>query len=188
MRETEEETGLRVRLDALLGVYTKGGHRCPDGDAVQPITVFFRCSVAGGQPGGRDAETLQLRQDAETLQLRYFPPAQRPLLTDRQHQEAWSDLRDGRTGVVRAAPVRAPVSDADARTPMPGYRCPDARDRTAASGSPCPEGRGWMAESGSRRRDGRVSGRRIAPAPSPRGPGGRGGGAPRRPVVRCGGR
>ncbi|MFE2140705.1 NUDIX hydrolase [Streptomyces sp. NPDC059456] len=92
VRETEEETGLQVCADALLGVYTKYRHDYPNGDAVQPITVFFRCSVVGGQLGGKDAETLELG---------YFPLSQVPPLTNAQHEDALSDLRLGRHGVFR---------------------------------------------------------------------------------------
>lgn len=92
VRETEEETGLRVRADALLGVYTKYQHSYPNGDVVQPITVFFRCSVIGGQLGATDEETLELR---------YFPLSEVPPLTNGQHEDALSDLRQGRLGVFR---------------------------------------------------------------------------------------
>ncbi|MFE9797208.1 NUDIX hydrolase [Streptomyces goshikiensis] len=92
VRETEEETGLKVRVDTLLGVYSKYRHTYPNGDVVQPITMFFRCSVAGGQLGGKDGETLDLR---------YFPLSQVPPLTNAQHQDALYDLREGRHGVFR---------------------------------------------------------------------------------------
>ncbi|MFH9969408.1 NUDIX hydrolase [Streptomyces mirabilis] len=92
VRETEEETGLRVRVDSLLGVYTKYRHSYPNGDVVQPITMFFHCSVVGGQLGS---------QDGETLELWYFPLSQVPPLTNSQHQDALSDLSLGRHGVFR---------------------------------------------------------------------------------------
>ncbi|UUY52314.1 NUDIX domain-containing protein (plasmid) [Streptomyces yangpuensis] len=92
VRETEEETGLQVCVDTLLGVYTKYRHAYPNGDAVQPITVFFRCSVVGGQLDVKDAETLELQ---------YFPLSQVPPLTNSQHQDALSDLRLGRHSVFR---------------------------------------------------------------------------------------
>lgn len=97
VREVAEETGLRVAVDAMLGVYTKYRHRYPNGDVVQPITVFFRCSVVGRQPGGQNAESRQ----PESLELRYFPLSHVPRLMNRQHQDALSDLRLGRHGVFR---------------------------------------------------------------------------------------
>ncbi|MET9294013.1 NUDIX hydrolase [Streptomyces sp. NPDC003077] len=92
LRETEEETGLRVRADTLLGVYSKYRHVYPNGDVVQPITVFFRCSIVGGHLETRDRETLELR---------YFPLSRLPPLTNSQHRDALSDLRQGRYGVFR---------------------------------------------------------------------------------------
>ncbi|MFE2684507.1 NUDIX hydrolase [Streptomyces mirabilis] len=92
VRETEEETGLHVRVDSLLGVYTKYQHSYPNGDVVQPITMFFRCSVVGGQLADPDGETLELR---------HFPLSQVPPLTNPQHQDALSDLTLGRHGVFR---------------------------------------------------------------------------------------
>ncbi|MFF9815246.1 NUDIX hydrolase [Streptomyces sp. NPDC014006] len=92
VRETEEETGLRVRVDTLLGVYTKYRHSYPNGDVAQPITTFFRCSVVGGQLAG---------QEGETLELKHFPLSQVPPLTNAQHQDALSDLILGRHGVFR---------------------------------------------------------------------------------------
>ncbi|KUJ49678.1 NTP pyrophosphohydrolase [Streptomyces albus subsp. albus] len=92
VRETEEETGLRVQVDSLLGVYTKYRHIYPNGDTVQPITVFFRCSAVGGHLHSANPETLELR---------YFPLWQVPPLTNLQHQDAVSDLRLGHSGVYR---------------------------------------------------------------------------------------
>ncbi|MEW9519303.1 NUDIX hydrolase [Streptomyces tubercidicus] len=92
VRETEEETGLQVQVDGLLGVYTKYRHVYPNGDVAQPITVFFRCSAVSGRPRAADGETLEVR---------YFPLTQVPPLTNLQHQDAMSDLRLGRNGVFR---------------------------------------------------------------------------------------
>ncbi|HET9516179.1 MAG TPA: NUDIX domain-containing protein, partial [Actinoplanes sp.] len=92
VREVFEETGLRVQVDSLLGVYTKYRHVYPNGDVVQPITTFFRCSVIGGR--------LTVAAD-ETQELRYFPLSAPPPLTNRQHADAVADLHSGRSGVIR---------------------------------------------------------------------------------------
>ena len=64
VRETLEETGLRVRPRRVLGVF--GGsagfrHRYPNGDEVEYLCVLFSCDVLGGTLGGRDDETIELR-------------------------------------------------------------------------------------------------------------------------------
>ncbi|ATW46655.1 NUDIX domain-containing protein [Streptomyces peucetius] len=92
VREAAEETGLQVRVDGLLGVYTKYRHTYPNGDAAQPFTVFFYCSAVGRRSHAVDSETLELR---------YFPFTEVPQMTNLQHQDALSDLRLGRRGVFR---------------------------------------------------------------------------------------
>jgi mutator protein MutT len=92
VREVFEETGLIVRAVNLLGVYTKYEHVYPNGDRTQPIAVFFRCSLVGGEPAMRDGESLELR---------YFPLNNVPPLVNPQYQDALEDLRAGRRGVFR---------------------------------------------------------------------------------------
>lgn len=50
MREVAEETGLRVRPVAVIGVYSDASYAFayPNGDRVQPIVTFFECEVVGG--------------------------------------------------------------------------------------------------------------------------------------------
>lgn len=92
VREIGEETGLVVRVDSLLGVYTRYRQHYPNGDVAQPITVFFRCTPIGGH----------LRtDDPETLDLRYFPLTDTPPLFSPQHRDALSDLAAGRSAVFR---------------------------------------------------------------------------------------
>lgn len=67
MREVREETGLEVEPVALIGVYSSPEHAFayPNGDQVQPVTVFFDCRVLGGE----------FRPDLdEILDARYFDP------------------------------------------------------------------------------------------------------------------
>lgn len=93
VREVAEETGLTVQVDDLLGVYTKYRHEYPNGDVVQPITVFFRCTPRGGSLHAGDGD--------ETLDVRWFPLGSVPDLVNAQHRDALDDLRRGRTGVFR---------------------------------------------------------------------------------------
>jgi len=92
IREVHEETGLEVRVESLLGVYTKYQHTYPNGDVAQTITVFFCCTPVGG---------LIHDGDAETLQLQYFPIDSTPPLFNEQHRDARADLLAGRSGVYR---------------------------------------------------------------------------------------
>jgi 8-oxo-dGTP pyrophosphatase MutT (NUDIX family) len=50
-REVLEEIGLEVEPVALIGVYSgpEYAFSYPNGDRVQPITVFFECRVLGGR-------------------------------------------------------------------------------------------------------------------------------------------
>jgi 8-oxo-dGTP pyrophosphatase MutT (NUDIX family) len=92
VREVREETGLLVQVTGLLGVYTKYQHRYPNGDVVQPFTTFLRCAAIGGG----------LHVDGEeTTALRYVPLTDLPALVNRQHQDAFADLRLGLQGVFR---------------------------------------------------------------------------------------
>ena len=50
VREVREETGLEVEPVALIGVYSGSEYAFayPNGDRVQPVTLFFECRVLGG--------------------------------------------------------------------------------------------------------------------------------------------
>jgi 8-oxo-dGTP pyrophosphatase MutT (NUDIX family) len=67
VREVYEETGLEVEPVALIGVYSGPEYAFdyPNGDRVQPVTIFFECRVVGGE----------FRPDMqEILGARYFGP------------------------------------------------------------------------------------------------------------------
>jgi len=53
LREVWEETGLRVRIKRLIGVYTDPTQyliaRYPGGDVVQICSMCFECEIIGGQ-------------------------------------------------------------------------------------------------------------------------------------------
>jgi len=50
VREVHEEIGLKVEPVALIGVYSgpEYAFSYPNGDRVQPVTLFFECSILGG--------------------------------------------------------------------------------------------------------------------------------------------
>jgi ADP-ribose pyrophosphatase YjhB (NUDIX family) len=67
VREVREEIGLEVEPVALIGVYSgpEYAFAYPNGDRVQPVTLFFECRVVGGE----------LRPDMqEIVGARYFGP------------------------------------------------------------------------------------------------------------------
>ncbi len=61
LREIEEETGLRVTIDRLSGVYAEPSVTYSNGDQAQYVTICFRCLAAAGQtPRITDDESLEL--------------------------------------------------------------------------------------------------------------------------------
>jgi 8-oxo-dGTP pyrophosphatase MutT (NUDIX family) len=67
VREVQEETGLKVDILRLVGIYsspTENVIRYPDGRANQSASALFECRVTGGE----------LRLDHESLQLEWFDP------------------------------------------------------------------------------------------------------------------
>jgi mutator protein MutT len=66
-REVREEIGLEVEPLMLIGVYTSPEYAFayPNGDQVQPVTLFFECRVVDGE----------LRPDlVEVVEARFFGP------------------------------------------------------------------------------------------------------------------
>jgi 8-oxo-dGTP pyrophosphatase MutT (NUDIX family) len=66
VREVEEETGLRVTVDRLVGIYTNPRHviAYSDGEVRQQFSVCFACSITGGQ----------LATSSESGQVGFFAP------------------------------------------------------------------------------------------------------------------
>ena len=91
VREVLEETGLHVRVEQLIGLYTGSDFEWtyPNGDQAQIITAFFGCRVEGGT----------LRPDhSEFVDLRYFAPENFPALVPRCVR-ILEDALAGRTAV-----------------------------------------------------------------------------------------
>jgi ADP-ribose pyrophosphatase YjhB (NUDIX family) len=91
VREVQEETGLHVEVERLIGVYTGPDFEWtyPNGDQAQIITVFFGCRVIGGA----------LTPDHhEFLDLGYFAPGHFPALMPR-YVRTLNDALAGREGV-----------------------------------------------------------------------------------------
>jgi 8-oxo-dGTP pyrophosphatase MutT (NUDIX family) len=91
VREVVEETGLQVRVERLIGVYTGADFEWtyPNGDQAQIITIFFDCAVESGA----------LEPDhKEFVDLGYFPADKLPSLMPRCVRML-EDAFAGRTGV-----------------------------------------------------------------------------------------
>ncbi len=89
VRETREETGLDVRPDELLGVYTGPLHTYSNGDVVQAVVVVLLATQVGGRLSIDGAETVDLEWfNVEDLPTPIFEP----------HEPMLHDLRDGLRG------------------------------------------------------------------------------------------
>jgi 8-oxo-dGTP pyrophosphatase MutT (NUDIX family) len=91
VREVQEETGLHVQLDRLIGIYTGLDFEWtyPNGDQAQIVSIFVECRVVGGA----------LTPDHhEFVDLRFFAPGQFPALMPRCVRML-NDALSGRAGV-----------------------------------------------------------------------------------------
>ncbi|WP_227395002.1 NUDIX hydrolase [Jeotgalibacillus aurantiacus] len=92
IREIFEETGLKMKIDHLIGIYSKYEDTYPNGDRAQTIVHLFK----GKQTDG------SLKVDGnETMQLKYFSQEELPELFNRQHEEMVRDGFEGVSGVWR---------------------------------------------------------------------------------------
>lgn len=94
-REVQEETGLVVEVDRLVGVYsdpTLQIFRYPDGNVVHYINTLFMCRIVGGV----------LQTCDESLDLRFFDPARLPEDMLRTHRIRVADATANRLeGFIR---------------------------------------------------------------------------------------
>lgn len=67
-REVREETGLRVRPEYIVGIYSDPKHvvAFSDGEVRQQFSICFACSIIGGK----------LRSSSESHAVQFFKPAQ----------------------------------------------------------------------------------------------------------------
>lgn len=84
-REVWEETGYRVRVMRLIGVYSDPHRfqiiRYPDGNLVHYISCCFECEIIGGEPALSD-ETLALQWCDVNVLPEPFVPAHHIRLQD----------------------------------------------------------------------------------------------------------
>jgi ADP-ribose pyrophosphatase YjhB (NUDIX family) len=92
IREVKEETGLDIKIDYLVGVYSKYFIQYPNGDSVQAICNLFKGSVTGGY--------INI-DNIETFDLQFFDKDNIPRLFFHQHIDMLNDFFENRTGVFR---------------------------------------------------------------------------------------
>lgn len=73
VREVLEETGVLVRPDRLVGVWTIPPMEYPNGDRFSAVVTTFRCAPIGGEAHVADDESLEVG---------WFSPEALPDLTD----------------------------------------------------------------------------------------------------------
>ncbi|MBD7969264.1 NUDIX domain-containing protein [Paenibacillus gallinarum] len=91
-REVEEETGLKINIEELIGIYTKYFDEYPNGDRAQTIAFFYKGSICGGEI---------INENEESIELRFLNKDEVPELFNQQHNDVFNDFINKRTGVYR---------------------------------------------------------------------------------------
>lgn len=69
LRETDEETGIRIEVTGLVGIYSNPDHvmAYSDGEVRQEFSICFRARPVGGQPRTSDESSEVLWVDRDAL-------------------------------------------------------------------------------------------------------------------------
>ncbi len=98
VREVFEETGVRCRVDRLVGVYTTPHTTYPNGDHARYVVVAFACRAVGGDvPRVADDESLDVRYFALTELPADLPAELRERIGDARSASAVPFFRGGGT-------------------------------------------------------------------------------------------
>lgn len=92
IREVQEETGLTIVVEKLIGVYTKYFDKYPNGDEAQTITFFYQGFISKGE---------LISSNEESAELQFFNLDKVPELFNQQHIDAFNDFRTQKVGVFR---------------------------------------------------------------------------------------
>jgi len=93
IREAFEETGLKVEVQRLLGIYSGPKYKIsyPNGDRIQSVAVAFYVKVLGGN--------LKTEADSETLELKYFSKNRLPEIAGPDFEDMIKDAFNNKSAV-----------------------------------------------------------------------------------------
>ena len=92
IREIKEETGLNIKVEYLIGVYSKYFTTYQNGDKAQSICYLFKGTVVNGS---------LTKDNKETFDLRFFDKENIPPLFVQQHSDMINDFFENKMGVFR---------------------------------------------------------------------------------------
>lgn len=84
--ESVEEAGLKIKIESLLGIYSKYYHTYLNGDRIQMCSVFFIAKIIDGR---------MITENDETAQLKYFSKYEINNIFHKQHLDAIHDFFSG---------------------------------------------------------------------------------------------
>lgn len=94
VRETAEETGYKIEIIRLIGVYSKSEYWIfdyPDGNRAHAFAAAFECVVVGGEARPNMEDSLEVR---------WFPLGELPENTMPMHPKVIEDCINGKSGVI----------------------------------------------------------------------------------------
>ena len=96
VREFYEETGVEVRVEKLLNVYTKYSDSYPNGDEAQVLTILYLVS-------SETSISINFFTSDETLELGFFDHSdiQNIAIVNQQHQDMINDFFENRFPIDR---------------------------------------------------------------------------------------
>ena len=96
MREFYEETGIEVRVEKLLNVYTKYSDIYPNGDEAQVLTILYLVS-------SETSISTNFFTSDETLELGFFDhrDVQNIEIVNQQHQDMINDFFENKFPIDR---------------------------------------------------------------------------------------
>ena len=96
VREFYEETGIEVRAEKLLNVYTKYSDSYPNGDEAQILTILYLVS-------SKNSISTNFFTSDETLELGFFDhmDIQNIAIVNRQHQDMINDFFENKFPIDR---------------------------------------------------------------------------------------
>ena len=96
VREFYEETGIEVRAEKLLNVYTKYSDSYPNGDEAQVLTILYLVS-------SENSISINFFTSDETLELGFFDHSdiQNIAIVNQQHQDMINDFFENKFPIDR---------------------------------------------------------------------------------------